>query len=334
MKTRGQKIRLGIFIFTSSLILLFIVGYFTARKLFEKTDIYYVSYQDESVNGLEVGSPVKYLGIKVGTISDIKIDPKDITSIVVKLSLKDGTPVKEDSKAVIVSLGITGLKTIEIRGGTNNADFLEEESFIQPGRSTVNEITGKAEIVAEKAEKVLNNLLVFSEPENLNKVTNLAQEISTFTQDAGKTLNRLDGIVANNQTNINNTLNSAYQISESLVESSKNLQLATRQFNYYMNNDTLHTILGNAKDISDKLNEANIKQLIQNLANVVKQTEHLLYKVDDDINRSSQDLVESQEILKQTLQNLNEASRKINNNPAVLIRGQNKVKGIDSELKR
>ena len=119
MKTRTQKIRLGIFIFISGALLVFLILYFAANKLFEKSDIYYVSYHDVSVSGLEVGSPVNYLGIKIGTISNIFIDPQDINSIIVELSLQPGTPIKKDAYADIVSLGITGLKTIQIRGGSN-----------------------------------------------------------------------------------------------------------------------------------------------------------------------------------------------------------------------
>ncbi|MDI3520898.1 MAG: phospholipid/cholesterol/gamma-HCH transport system substrate-binding protein, partial [Anaerophaga sp.] len=105
MNNRSKKIRLGIFIIVSSALLLFLVVYFTARELFEKSDTYYVNFHDVSVSGMEIGSPVKYLGINVGTISDIRINPQDITSIIAELSLKQGTPIKEDAKADIVSLG-------------------------------------------------------------------------------------------------------------------------------------------------------------------------------------------------------------------------------------
>ena len=154
MKNQSRKIRLGIFIMVSSALLLFLIIFFTARELFEKTDTYYVAYQDKSVSGMEVGSPVKYLGINVGTISDIHIDPEDVTSVVVELSLDHGTPIKEDSQADIVSLGITGMKAIEIRGGSNETEVLKPGSYITPGSSLSSEISGKAEVIAEKVENV------------------------------------------------------------------------------------------------------------------------------------------------------------------------------------
>ncbi|MBS3769064.1 MAG: MlaD family protein [Bacteroidales bacterium] len=76
MRNRSQKIRLGVFLFVSLAILLSVIGFLAAREFFEKEDIYYVSYEGVSVSGLEVGSPVKYMGINVGTIKHITIDPR------------------------------------------------------------------------------------------------------------------------------------------------------------------------------------------------------------------------------------------------------------------
>lgn len=135
---------------SGSILFIFLIGYFTARELFEKTDTYYVAFQDVSVSGMEVGSSVKYLGINVGTISDIEINPEDVTSILLELSLKSGTPIKEDSRAEIVSLGITGMKAIEIRGGSNEAKLLNPGSHIEPGESLTSKISGKADVIAEK----------------------------------------------------------------------------------------------------------------------------------------------------------------------------------------
>ncbi|MFP4622443.1 MAG: ATP-binding cassette domain-containing protein [Bacteroidales bacterium] len=65
---------------------------------------------------------------------------------------------QKNAQAEITSVGLTGLKAIEIRGGSNEAENLKPGSYIQAGSSITREITGKAETIAQKAEKVLNNL--------------------------------------------------------------------------------------------------------------------------------------------------------------------------------
>jgi phospholipid/cholesterol/gamma-HCH transport system substrate-binding protein len=330
MENRSKKIRLGIFILAGSTMLILLIGYFTARELFEKTDTYYVAFQDVSVSGMEVGSSVKYLGINVGTVSNIDINPEDVTSIVLELSLKPGTPVKEDSRAEITSLGITGMKAIEIRGGTNEADLLSPGSKIQPGESLTSQITGKAEVIAEKVENVLNNLLVITNPDTLSKFTALIADIGKLSQNASQTILRLDTIINNNQSDVRNTIRNANKISEHVLKSTLAIEQTMGKITQLVESDSIADIIGNTQSISQKLNESDITRLIDELAGVVARTQELLIKVDDDINQGTRGFVESQKLLKSTLRNLDEASRKINNNPSLLIR-KSKTKNLPDE---
>ncbi len=322
MKARTQKVRLGIFIFVSSLLLLILIGFFTARRLFEKTDTYYVAYRDVSVSGLEVGSSVRYLGIKVGSISRIYIDPEDINRIIVKLSLKHGTPVKADATADIVARGITGLKTIEIRGGTNEAPFLEEEQFINQGKSLVDDISGQAEAIAFKVEEVLNNLMDFTSPESMGKVSNAVDMIAQLSIDANKTFNLITEVVEENRDELRQSVASSTSLTSRLDSTSIQLLGASTQFNTMMQSDTLGEILGNLRDISITLRETNLTELIENLASTAAQTQQLLIKLDSDLDRGSKDLGDNLLLLRNTLENLEETSRKINTDPSILIRGQ------------
>lgn len=320
MRNRSQKIRLGVFLFVSLAVLLSVIGFLTAREFFEKEDTYYVSYEGISVSGLEVGSPVKYMGIKVGTIRDITIDPKNVNKVILELALKPDTPIKEDAQADITSIGITGLKAIEISGGTNEAEFLEPGSYLQAGSSITQEITGKAEIIAQKAEKVLNNLQLFTQPENLNKITELIDKITMLAEQTNKTVIKIDTIVTENRQDIREAVAPMKEISERLDASSRLLETTMKTIHFKVHSDTINDILTNVRDVSAKLNKADIQSLIENVVKVTDQTQQLLIKIDGDLNRSSQDFSESMQLLKLTLENLNKASMKINNNPSILIR--------------
>lgn len=333
MRNRSQKIRLGIFLFVSLLILLSVIGFLTAREYFEKEDIYYVSYEDISVSGLEVGSPVKYMGIKVGTIQDITIDPDNVSKIIVELALKPETPIKADAHADITSIGITGLKAIEISGGTNEAESLDPGSYIPAGSSVTQEITGKAEIIAQKAEAVLNNLQSFTQPDNLDKITGMVDQITRLAEQTNQTVIKIDTIVTENRADIRESIAPMKQVSQRLEESSKLLQTTMETLYLRVESDTIDQILTNVRDVSVKLKETNIKSLIENIAIIADQTQKLLIKVDNDLDRSSQDFSESIHLLRMTLENLNEASRKINNDPSILIRGVETKNPPDQNLK-
>ncbi len=333
MKRKAQRIRLGLFIMISSAFLLLILGLFTARNLFEQKDVYYVAYKDISVSGLEVGSPVKYMGINVGSIASISIDQEDVSSIIVQLSLDTGTPVKEDAVADIVAIGITGLKTIEIRGGSQEADFLEPEEYIESGSTMAADITGKAEVIAFKVEEILNNLQLFTRPENLNNFTEAASDFSGLANNAENTLASLDQIIAENRQEIRNTSVAVNNITERLEHSSGDMASAIARFNEIMQGEDITEVLSNLRDISLSVREANMKELIENLAAATMQTQGLLLKLDSDFDESSRHLNHNLILLQHTLENLNEASRKINTNPSVLIRGQSTRNLPDKDLR-
>jgi phospholipid/cholesterol/gamma-HCH transport system substrate-binding protein len=322
MKRRAQKIRLGIFIMFSFLLLLILIGYFTTKRLFEKTDVYFVGYRDVSVSGLEIGSPVKYLGISVGSISDIYIDPEDVNQIIVRLSLKKGTPVKVDASADIVAMGITGLKTIEIRGGTNEAPYLKEEQFIRQGTSLVEDISGQAEVIAYKLEEVLNNLLDFTHPDKMGKITGAVDAVSELSVNANKTFMLITDMVSENRSDLRQTLLATHTVTGRLDSASVHLLSAGRHFDSYMRGDTVGEILGNLRDISLTLRESNINELIANLAAITSQTTVFINRLESEVATGSRDFSQNLLQLRHTLENLEEVSRKINNDPSVLIRGQ------------
>ena len=319
---KAQRIRLGIFIMISLLLLLILVGFFTARKLFERRDTYHVAYTDVSVSGLEVGSPVKFLGINVGSISEIYIDPEDVNSVIVQLSLRSGTPVKVDAVADIVAMGITGLKTIEIRGGSQEADFLSEDQFIQPGSSFVDEISGRAEVIAFKVEEVLNNLQAFTHPDQMVRFSETVDKIGVMVDNTSRTFENINLMVAENRPAIREVLASAQQLGGQLDSTSVELHAAIGRFNEIMQGDTLMEVLGNFRDISLTLKETNLNELIEGLALATLQTQELLLRLGEDIDRGGETLNENLMLLQETLINLNEVSRKINTNPSVLLRGQ------------
>jgi phospholipid/cholesterol/gamma-HCH transport system substrate-binding protein len=321
MKTRSQNIRLGIFLTVSLGALLILISVFTTQQLLRQEDTYYVAYRDISVSGLEVGSQVRYLGIKVGAIRDIRIDSRDINSIVVRLALQPGTPIKQDATANITTLGITGLKAIEIGGGSNEAPFLKPDGFINPGTSITEEITGKAEVIAEKMESVLNNMQAFTSPQTLEKFTVLMERLTVAADNANASIEKVDRILVENRPELRAALLAAREAGERLNETSLVLQSTVERVNTLVRSDTIDQILGSTRDIAEAMRQTDIKGLIQEAGMVARQTNDLLLRLGSDLERNSMELSGTLTTLRFTLENLEETSEIVNRDPSVLLRG-------------
>ena len=78
----------------------------------------------ESVSGLAIGDPVKYLGVDVGTVKSMIIDPDNPRLVRVDVRLRKDTPVKTDTRASLELKGITGVVFIKLNGSDPAAQTL------------------------------------------------------------------------------------------------------------------------------------------------------------------------------------------------------------------
>jgi phospholipid/cholesterol/gamma-HCH transport system substrate-binding protein len=75
----------------------------------------YEIYFDGSVFGLSEGGSVRYLGVAVGRVVRIGIDPRDPGRVKVLADIADSTPIKADTVARLALQGVTGLLFIDLK---------------------------------------------------------------------------------------------------------------------------------------------------------------------------------------------------------------------------
>jgi phospholipid/cholesterol/gamma-HCH transport system substrate-binding protein len=93
----------------------------TGKKRYEP----YQALFQESVSGLNINAPVKYLGVDVGKVREIQLDPKDPQQVHLLLQIERGTPVRQDTSAVLRTQGLTGIAYVELSGGSPDSPALE-----------------------------------------------------------------------------------------------------------------------------------------------------------------------------------------------------------------
>jgi phospholipid/cholesterol/gamma-HCH transport system substrate-binding protein len=78
------------------------------------------------VSGLNLHAPVKSRGVAVGSVREISLDPTNPERVRLLLEVEKGTPVKEDTVAILGVQGLTGIAYIELSGGTRDSPTLKE----------------------------------------------------------------------------------------------------------------------------------------------------------------------------------------------------------------
>ena len=309
MVTKAQKLRLGIFITVISVLMIMFLIMVAGTKIMQKRDIYHIRYKDSSVTGLQIGGPVKYRGIGIGRVDDISIDTESITDIIVTVSIKSGTPIKDDMTASLIPIGITGLVQVEITGGTQEAELLEEGSFINAGFSTFDSISGKAEIITNKIEILLNNLNNITNEENKKRLNNIIANIDT--------------IISQNQYSISNTIVTLEVITKDFEQIAKDTRSLLKKLDNIMSSGKVEKIVANTEEITSKLADSDLKKLMANIHKLTIDANDAISHIDATHLESRQDLLDTIESLKETIDYLNDFSRQISEDPSLLIRSKN-----------
>ena len=324
MASRARKIRFGVFIFITTSLLVIMFALLVGKKLIEQRSHYYINYKGVSVSGLEIGSSVKYHGLTIGRVEDIIIDEDNINNIIVEIGVKKDIPIKEDVKAKLVSVGITGLKQIELTGGTSSADNVPPGGNIQPGQSYIENITGRAEVIANKTEYLINNLTNLTREANQERVTSLLLNLDTLTSNFNQILNT-------NKESINKTVANLELTSEKMVILTYTTIKTMASLNKFIESEEIANILKNTESFTDSLSSiryAHFEQagdsLLKNINNVINNLDRAINNIDLMVLQSRGDLVDAISTLEETSEILKEFARRIQEDPASLLRSKNK----------
>lgn len=133
---------------------------------------------------LEQGSAVRYIGVKVGEVADVRIDRADPSKVRAHIRVARETPIKEDSTASIQLAGITGTTFVQISAGTGKP--LEGKPgqpvpVIKSERTLVDQIVaggaqalGRANLTFDGINKILTD-------ENIASLSTSIRNLETIT---------------------------------------------------------------------------------------------------------------------------------------------------------
>ncbi|MEB2814818.1 MlaD family protein [Campylobacter upsaliensis] len=282
MENKASYFWVGIFIFGvffASLIFMLWLGGYSEEESFE----YYEIHTQESVAGLGLKAPVRLLGVEVGSVENISIYTKQNLGVNILIKVKKETPIKEDTFATLQLQGITGLKFIQLQGGSVNSKKLTSddgypviafrESFLATIDRQGKRIFSLIKTADDKSKRLLSD-------ENLQNIEMLLKNLAQLSENLN----------ANSKA-----------LSKNLNEASKNVALM-------------------AKEV--ELSAKNLRQTLQNVDESSRAFTLLMQKGArkiDSYDELRDALLEDLELLKIWLLESNKAIKNLQRSPSDLI---------------
>lgn len=199
METRANYVLIGAFTILGFIGLIAFSLWFARVELDRQFAYYDVKFT--SVSGLARASDVRFAGLPVGQVVEVKLSPDNDGTILVRLEVAQNTPVRAGSIATIESQGVTGVSYVGISPGEAREPLLRDVSDlavpqIEAGRSMLQSLSEDAPELVSEVLNVVRDLRGLISNENVNRVDNIlanldrasdgfAQSLDDFTVVAG-----------------------------------------------------------------------------------------------------------------------------------------------------
>ena len=301
--TRSERIKIGAFMLLCGVMICVFLGYVLSRFLNKEFDNYYTVFS-ESVIGLYKDAQVKLNGIDVGNVTEIAIDSSNLNQVVVRFRVNKGTPIKLGTRAGMThGISLTGEKQIVLSGGRFDEPDVQEGGFVPAEKTAFDEMANKATDIVGHIDSLLTNINKIFSSENAD---NISSAIKNF-EGASRNLNNM---TQNLNKPINNISNAAVSMRNVLAEIEE-AKIAAKT------SENMDLVKEKIAAIDTKSMNENITQTLESINQLSKRLDQMVYKNQDQVGDA---VVE----LNAVLENLEEFSQKIKNNPSVLIHAENK----------
>jgi len=194
----------------------FLFVYWYSASIEHRFYVRYEIYFDGSVSGLSEGGPVRYLGVDVGRVIRIRIDPRAANRVQVIADIDATTPISERTLAQLSLQGVTGLLYIDLQqqrtddAGRRILAGVPSERY-QVIRSAHSDfdlfLSGLPQLTARLNELVARSTRILSD-KNIAGIELLVANLDKAAAVLPHSTSNLDGLV----TDLRSTINDAHQV--------------------------------------------------------------------------------------------------------------------------
>jgi len=187
MEAKVNFVVVGVFVLVLSTAMIAGLLWLSAGKFYRKSYDTYVTYMTESVSGLNVNAPVRYLGVDVGRVRRIALAPDNVEQVQLTLDIERGTPVKEDTVALLQTQGLTGIAFVDLISGRRDSAPLkarpgEPSPVIVSGHSLMNRLESSLPELLTGLKRASDNLNALLDEDNRRAVKTTLADLEVLTR--------------------------------------------------------------------------------------------------------------------------------------------------------
>jgi phospholipid/cholesterol/gamma-HCH transport system substrate-binding protein len=304
MARKTSKFMIGLFVTIGILIGMVAVVWLGASKYFEKGKTY-VTYFDESVQGLQVDSAVKYRGVEAGRVERIRVAPDNrLIEVVMKINLRG--KLEREYVAQLKAAGITGIVFVELdRKETDKPDpspkitFASQYPVISSKPSDVKQLLTGIDNVIQSLNKIDTQGISDQIKSTLKVLESVVVSLNNVVGSVDKALStgKLEEAIVevkNTLLKVQNFVSDAQKDLQAmnLGKSGTNIESATARLDKIMNSGEIEAVLAEVKDAAKNMNQLvegldkrslaitnNIKATSENLKRASESLEMLTERV-------------------------------------------------------
>lgn len=165
-------------------------------------DRYVIHFEQQALDGLEVGAAVTLRGIKVGRVEDYALSSTLLNRVRVEVRVDRRAAVRTNTVAVVSRNFVTGIAAIALvnrvpaGGPLVEVPAGERVPVIREGKSELDEITGRVTRVGDMAAVALTNVNQLLNAENRTEVLDTVRSLRELADGLSARLDALDGALA------------------------------------------------------------------------------------------------------------------------------------------
>ena len=298
MSTNNSKFLIGLFVIIGLLLLSAAIIWVGASRVLMKGSLYAV-YFDESVQGLQVDSAIKYRGVEIGTVQSIGVAPDHrLIEVIMKIDLESN--MQRETIASLKTAGITGVVFIELdriaEGELANSPklhFKPDYPVIPSRKSEISRFLSDTSVIMQNIKDIDFKGISGS-------LKNTALAIENFV--SGKRINNIMANLESTSANLDKTIASINKtVGQGKVDK------------------TLTEALGVMSDARNLIGQAKKEIDSLNLREKSDRTDVILSNIDKKTVTITNNLEDTSENLRIASENIQRLSDSLNRNPSQLI---------------